>query len=283
MAKKSRSFYEATSYTGYLHEGSQINVQRQIIYHGDNADFTPFLEVPHKELEKRLKDSIAEEKKVFNDTQEKLKAWDGHGAQTLLLKKAIEYLKTPTVEHTTNEWKQGKDGTWEISNLVYKMTFKIKKNGDEWKLAWELQYTAPGLSKDHYYYPSDTTPRKRIEYEGSKKYKTKEGAQKYVQGKFDQYISCFEALSPPVPVQVKSLFCVNGQLLQGYSVASPEVKKQKEPTLDDLLSCLGDEDVAPTAAPTPAALEPPPKVTPPKSHAHKPTNHKHKKKTVPGR
>ena len=52
--------------------------------------------------------------------------------------KAIEYLKTPVVEHTGNEWKQRKDGSWEISNLVYKMTFSIVKFRDEWKLSLSL-------------------------------------------------------------------------------------------------------------------------------------------------
>lgn len=283
MGKKGGSFYETDSNSSYLGEGNQVHIQRRIIYRGEHADFTPFLTVPHKELEKRLKDSMAEEKKIYDDIREKLKSWDEHGAQTLLLKKAIEYLKTPTVTHTANEWKQGKDGTWEISNLVYKVTFKIKKNGDEWKLAWELQYTAPGLPESHYYYPSDSTPRKRIEYEGSKKYRTMEGAQKYVQGKFSQYLSCFENLSPPVPASVKSLFCVNGQLLQGYSLASPVVEKRKEPTLNDLLSCLGDEDVVPAMAPAPVAQETPPRVTPPKSPPHGPSSQKHKKKAAPGR
>ena len=74
-------------------------------------------------------------------------AWDQHGAQTLLLQKAIEYLRTPEVTHTGNEWKRRKDGSWEISNLVYKMTFRIVRCGNEWKLTWELSYTAPGLSQ----------------------------------------------------------------------------------------------------------------------------------------
>ena len=251
MARDKKSFYEASIYTGQLRPGHEINVQRSITYQGENADFKPFLTVPQKELGQRLKDSMAAEKGIYDELQKAIKAWDEHGAQTLLLQKAIEYLKTEPVKHTANEWEQHKDGTWEISNLVYKMTFKIVKRDDEWKLAWELQYTAPGFSENHYYSPYSNMPKKRIEYEGSKKYKTMAGAQKYIQSKFDQHVRFFETLSPPIPESVKSLFCVNGQLLQGYSVARPEVK-EKEATVDELLACLDIGDAGETRSEQPA-------------------------------
>ena len=130
MAEK--PFYEVSDYTGYLREGAHITVQRDMRYLGENADFKPFLNVPIADLEQQLKDSKAAEKKVYDDLQTMAKAWDEHGARTLLLERAIEYLKTPIVEHTGNEWKQREDGTWEISNLVYKMTFRILKSADVW-------------------------------------------------------------------------------------------------------------------------------------------------------
>ena len=260
MAKK--SFYEIGPSEGYLREGSYLEVRRQINYRGDRADFKPFLNVPIKDLEKQLKESQAEEKKVFEEMKKAVTAWDEHGAQTLLLQKAIEYLKTPEVMHTSNEWRRRKDGTWEISNLVYKMTFSIVKSGDEWKLTWELSYTAPGLSKGYWSY--SRSPRERIEYEGSKKYKTMEGAQKYIQGKFDQFGACFESLSPPIPAEAKELFCVNGQLLQGYSLMAATPQKEKV-TLEDLLDCLEDGDMAGpleaqpvSGAPAPPAEDQPP-------------------------
>ena len=63
----------------------------------------------------------------------------------------------------------------------------------------------------------------------------KAGAQKYIQSKFDQYAPCFESLSPPIPAEAKELFCVNGQLLQGYSLQPPVPQKEKV-TLEDLFS-----------------------------------------------
>lgn len=207
--------------------------------------------VPIKELEQRLKDSQAEEKKIFETLKKAALAWDEHGAQTLLLQKAIEYLKVPVVTHTSNEWKKQKDGSWEISNLVYKMTFSIVRVGGEWKLSWEIRYTAPGQYYERSYSPYyDSGPKKRIDHEGSKKYKTLDGAQKYMQMKFDQYASYFTAISPPIPKEVKEMFCFNGQLLQGYTMARPQVK-QKEASVADLLECLGDEDIAPKQSASP--------------------------------
>ncbi len=259
MAKKEKlTFFEISTYTGSLREGSEIAVQRHMTYHGERADFKPFLNVPIKELEQRLKDSKAEEKKVYDQLQKAAKDWDEHGAQTLLLQKAIEYLKVPAVTHTSNEWKKQKDGSWEISNMVYKMTFSVVKFGDEWKLSWEVAYTAPGLDRGWWDY--NRVRRDRIDHEGSKKYKTMDGAQRYIQMKFDQYSKFFEVISPPIPPEAKEMFCVNGQLLQGYTVARPEVKK-KEITLNDLLACLEDGDTPPQKPPT-APAAPPPTPTP---------------------
>lgn len=226
-----------------LQPGRSITVGRSWVYQGEKANFKPFLNVPLKELEQRLKDSQAEEKKVFEAMKKAIEAWDEHGAQTLLLQKAIEYLKVPEVKHTDNEWKKQKDGSWEISNLTYKMTFSITRAGMDWKLAWELSYMAPGLQVGYRGY--ERTPRERIEYEGSKKYKTMDGAQKYVQAKFDQYAECFATLCPPVPEEVKSLFSVNGQLLPSYKLKKAKVVEPIEKTVSKLLDCLGAEDLLP--------------------------------------
>lgn len=255
--KKKPSFCEAhIPWENRLREGASITVARDLRYKGEKADFRPFLSIPIKELEQRLKASRAEEKKVFEQLQEAAKEWDEHGAQTLLLKKTIEYLKVPVVTHTSNEWKKRKDGSWEISNLTYKMTFSIEKAGPEWKLSWELLYMAPGL--DYGYWEYSRSPRNRIDYEGSKKYKTMDGAQKYIQAKFDQYSSCFKGLSPPVPVEAKDLFSVNGQLLQGYTLSRPK-EKEKEATVSDLLACLEEGDIpqkkTAAASPVPPAAK----------------------------
>ena len=85
----------------------------------------------------------------------------------------------------------------------------------------------------------------------------KAGAQKYIQSKFDQYAPCFESMSPPIPAEAKELFCVNGQLLQGYSLQPPVPQKEKV-TLEDLLNCLEDDDMAIPSEAQPISGEPAP-------------------------
>lgn len=236
-------FYTVSSYTGNLREGQHIEVRRQLLYQGENADFKPFLQFPVKELEKRLKKSVRAENRIFAEIQTAIGAWDEHGAETLLLQKAIAYVRTPVVKHTGNEWKRRKDGSWEISNFVYQMGFKIEPCGDEWRLTWELRYTAPALPKDYIPTPYDNWPRRWVERENNKKYKTLEGAQKYVQAKFDQYAAFFAELSPPVPEDVRRLFSVSGQLLPGYITAKPERTEPDQALVDELLDYLEDGEI----------------------------------------
>lgn len=241
MESDNKQFYDISTYSSELREGHAICVQRMATYRGQYADFKPFLEIPQEELEKRLESSKAEEKKIYEELKKAAQAWDEHGTQTLLLKKVIEYLQVPEVQHTNNQWEQRKDGTWEISNLVYRMTYAIEKASDEWKLSWELEYTSPGYKPPAYYSPYDNKPRPRIDREGSKKYKTLEGAQKYIQNKYDEYAYLFMEVSPPIPQEAKMFFCVNGQLLQGYTMAPKERDTQE--IADDLLGLLDDGDL----------------------------------------
>lgn len=74
MANSKKQFYEVGSYSGSMREGSEICIQRHIIYQGQYADSKPFLNIPQKELEKRLKDSRAEEKKIYDGLQKAAKA-----------------------------------------------------------------------------------------------------------------------------------------------------------------------------------------------------------------
>ena len=52
-----KNFYEISAGGTMLREGSYLDIQRSLVYRGERADFTPFLNVPLKELEKQLKAS----------------------------------------------------------------------------------------------------------------------------------------------------------------------------------------------------------------------------------
>ena len=74
--EKKKSFYSINGYSSGLTNGKSITVSRTLGYNGENADFKQFLSTPPKELEKQLKASMAEEKKVYNALQKAVKAWE---------------------------------------------------------------------------------------------------------------------------------------------------------------------------------------------------------------
>ena len=77
-----------------------------------------------------------------------------------------------------------------------------------------------------------------------KKYPTMEAAQHYIQGRFDLYCHLFRELSPPVPNECRRMFSINGHLAPGYTLAPPDKSEPSKQTVDDLLACLDDVDMA---------------------------------------
>ena len=63
----------------------------------------------------------------------------------MLLERALEYVHTPEVEHTANEWKERENGVWEISNRTYKMRYKISYADatDIYLVSWGSSITHP--------------------------------------------------------------------------------------------------------------------------------------------
>ena len=49
-------------------------------------------------------ESAAAEQAIFDDLKERAAAWEEQAGRTLLLDKTLEYVRTPHVQHTANEW-----------------------------------------------------------------------------------------------------------------------------------------------------------------------------------
>lgn len=58
-------------------------------------------------------------------------------------------------------------------------------------------------------------------------------------------------ICPPIPAEHKSRFSINGQLMQGYTVAAKEREHPDQGQVDALLDCLDDVDMleVPTLVP----------------------------------
>ncbi len=253
------SFYQVNAWGDNLTTGVTLKIVHSLHFSDWNAG--PHLEslvsLSIAELTKKLSESKDQEKSIFEKLKAATSEWETQAAQTLLLEKALEYVQIPEVKHTSNEWIQRKDGTWEISNRVYQMQYHFDPvpQSEAVRVSWELAYNAPEQPRSDRGYRWGGSLN--IAGQDKKLYDNVEAAQRYIQGRFDLYAHLFTELSPSVPNDCKRFFSVNGHLCPGYTLAPPERTSAKD--IDALLDCLEDEDIfsaGQTAAPAPAISKP---------------------------
>lgn len=239
-------FFSVNAWGDTLTTGETLKMVHTLWFSEYNA--SPFMALltdkPTSELQEMLKSSEAAEKSIFDRLKAAVSEWEAQAAQTLLLEKVLEYVRTPEVSHTSNEWKQIQGGVWEISNLVYQMRYQFVPvpQSKAVRVTWGLVYNTPQQPGNPRYANSWGDSR-FIARQDKKPYESAEAAQRYIQGRFNRYAHLFTELSPPVPNDCKRMLMVNGHLLPGYTLAPPE--RTKEQTVNDLLDCLEDGDVAP--------------------------------------
>ena len=109
----------------YLTEGSELKMDHSV--HCEDVDISSLIAQGPDALEALLQNSMDSEQKAFEIVQAAAKQWEKQAAETQKLNRALEYLRTPEVKHTANEWH--KTGNWrdaeEISNRVYRMTCSV--------------------------------------------------------------------------------------------------------------------------------------------------------------
>ena len=248
-------FFSINDWGDTLTTGETLKIVHTLWFSDYNA--SPFMALlvdkPAAELQKMLKESEDAEKSIFDKLKASVSEWEAQAAQTLLLEKVLEYVRTLEVSHTSNEWKQIQGGAWEISNRVYQMRYQFTPvpHSKAVRVTWGIVYNTPQQPGNPRYANSWGDSR-YIARQDKKLYDNAEAAQRYIQGRFNLYAHLFTELSPPVPNDCKRMFMVNGHLLPGYTLAPPE--RTREQTVNDLLDCLEDGDVAPSA---PAPEEPP--------------------------
>ena len=246
-------FFSINDWGDTLTTGGTLKIVHTLWFSDYNA--SPFMALlvdkPAAELQEMLKDSEGAEKAIFDKLKAAVSEWEAQAAQTLLLEKVMEYVRTPEVSHTSNEWKQIQGGAWEISNRVYQMRYQFTPvpHSKAVRVTWGIVYNTPQQPGNPRYANSWGDSR-YIARQDKKLYDDAEAAQRYIQGRFNLYAHLFTELSPPVPNDCKRMFMVNGHLLPGYTLAPPE--RTKEEAVNDLLDCLEDGDVAPPiSAPEP--------------------------------
>lgn len=255
------------SYT-HLTPGVELEISGHI-YHGENkTGVAALVALSMEELKQLEKDSMEKENEVFQAMCDLLPSWTAQAGATVSIREAMVYLKTHPAEHTSNRWITGEYGVHEISNMVYKMTWRVhertrwnratqRSDVEAWELSWYLTFNTVQN-------PDNTRSGRQIAGQQGKVFKSKADMDKYLQGRIAAYTHLFTEISPPIPKGEEGRFSVNGVLLPGYCV---EVTRQE--AVDELLAYLDEAD-----APAPPPPSPPPPA---------PKKPQHKKKSSPVR
>lgn len=223
-----KSYYSVYDYDT-LEPGAELKIQHRVRFNRDAADLSPYINKSAEELQSMRENSSKREHEIFEKLCAAVKEWETQAAATMLLDKAIEFVKMPEIKHTANQWRKNEYGNRdEISNMVYSMSCSIyektRYNHElkemvpvSWEVTWGVCVRNP--IPGHY--------GRQIAGQQNKKYADKTAAEKYLQGRIKAYAHLFTEISPPVPKAYADQFKVNGQLLPGYTIEGQEQQYDK--------------------------------------------------------
>jgi len=240
-----RDCYDVNAFGSNLKPGQEIEISRTITFRQDRADITALTALPLEELKSQRERSAAAEQLIFIGLCGATSQWEEQAAKTMLFDRAIEYIKTPAVEHSGNKWQLDKyDNNQEISNMVYKMFYRVdetleydsatqKRIPAVWHLTWAMGTNSP---KEGY--------NIRFDGQDKKRFTDKAVMEKYLQGRIKAHSHLFTEISPFIPKGQEHRFSVNGQLLPGYRAAGQQEKQADErPSAVDKLHAAQKEVV----------------------------------------
>ena len=257
--------YHAYRYGDHLTPGSELKIEHSVVC--ENVDISTLITMGTDSLEAMRQGSIDGEQKAYEIVVAAAKQWEQQAAATQTINRALEYLRTPEIEHTGNQWKD--TDNWradqKISNRVYQMTCSIWEDTKydretkqsvpvAWYVTWEVRIHSP---KQGY--------GAKIAGQNQKRYTDKNAAIKYLDGRKKAYSHLFTEISPPIPKEYEHHFMVHGTLLPGYTVEGLEQAKTEHaaaevseggiftPENREKPSVLGKLSVAKTQEKTPAA------------------------------
>lgn len=240
----------------HLDPGRELEVSEHIYFDYHSEEMPALVKLSPEELKKQETASIEKEKAIYNRLREVVTEWRKQAANTHNLKKAQQYLAVPPFVHTSNQWTEDEYGLHEISNMVYKMSWRVydRTKWDDkakksipvaWELSWSVYFNSSHVATD-YSGGGQIAGQEKV-------FKDKALMEKYLQGRIAAYAHLFTEISPPIPKEHEKRFFVNGVLLPGYTVEFPELLKPDKDRVDDLLSLLSDEDIGGEAQEQPSA------------------------------
>ena len=218
-------------YTSYDHDkleaAETMRIERRIYFEAKDGDIAPYSSLPIAQLLSMRSESAAAEQTIFDDLKERAAAWEEQAGRTLLLDKALEYVRTPHVQHTANEWQKNEYDRYTRSNRVYQMNYYIYENTRynqeaqksipySWTLTWSVRTNSPSRTQA------------KIAGQDRKVFTDKAAMEKYLNGRIKAYDRLFTEISPPIPQEYADYFKVNGQLCPDYTIEGEEPPQQQQ-------------------------------------------------------
>ena len=201
-----------------LEVAKKLVIERSIYFESEKADISALTGLSLAELTRLRQESAAAEQAVFDRLKTEAAAWEQQAGNTRFLEKAIEYVQTPPVKHTSNKWEKT-DYEWQLrSNAVYQMRYHVYENTRydrqaqksvpySWSLTWSVYTNGPNHGQNV-----------KIAGQEHKTFSDKAAMEKYLAGRIKAYDRLFTETVPPVPKEYAEPFKVNGLLLPGYAI-----------------------------------------------------------------
>ena len=174
----------------YTHITPGWEIEMSAHYYPDKkADrVAELIQLPREELTTMEEASVAQEKAIFSKFSEIEAEWRKQAAETIAIRKAREYLRALPVEHTSNQWKVNQFGWNVLSNMVYKMSYRVSENKTpdgtliNCTLSWDIHYNTLQHPTPDY-----TGDGWKIAGQSDKRFATKEELERYLQGRIKAY------------------------------------------------------------------------------------------------
>ncbi|GHT78001.1 hypothetical protein FACS1894104_0520 [Actinomycetota bacterium] len=224
--------YDVHTYGDSLKPGRELSIEHSVSIKPEALDISPFVTMKADELEKLHEKSAGKEQAVFGKLRAAVAEWEVLAAETQLIGLAIEYVKTPIIEHSSNKWGKDTYGNDCISNMVYQMSFRIYEDTKyDWRtkkhepngfhLTWDVHAKSP-------VYRGYGGSGKKIAGQDNKRFTDEAAMRKYIDGRISAYSHLFKEISPPIPKEYAGLFSVSGRLLPGYTVEGAEIRQGEQ-------------------------------------------------------
>ena len=244
---REEKYYGVFDYGDQLEPGVELKIEHTVVegYADNTLDLSPIIGLGSDDLTKARDKSVEAEQAIFEKIRASVREWERQAAVTKTYNRALEYLHTSQIDHTSNQWiREKRHDRDTISNKVYQMSVSVWEDTRydratkqsipvAWYVTWDVSLHTPKRGYG-----------KQLAGQRQKRYTDKAAAQKYIEGRKKAYAHLFTEISPPIPTEYADHFKINGVLLPGYTIQGQEPPVSTK-TADEIIGeILGVDFVA---------------------------------------